>query len=166
VKLFKSMKYALVAFILAPGLAMAGGIPEADPTTYKSRSETSGYVGLQWLLGEKSSTVPDLVVGVRNTSTSKSNKVSGADLSVTYSFTKNQLGALRLGYVGGKCDVLGTAGVGYDFSGGGALGYLGAVGPYSKVFGQLGGQGFGLGLELNTQDCAKDRKKGTEPDEV
>lgn len=157
-KFFKSTMCAVLISGLAPVVAVAG-TTNITETTYKSRSQTSGYVGLQWLLSEKSSSTPDLVVGIRNTSTSKSNKVSGSDLSITYSFTKSQLGALRLGYVGGKCDALGTAGVGYDLVSGTMLGYIGAAGPYSKVFGQVGGQGLGLGLELNTQDCAKDRKK-------
>jgi hypothetical protein len=154
--LFKSIKYAALALMFTPVMALAGVVT----TTYESRTQTTGYVGLQWLLGEKEqSAVPNVVVGARYTKTNTSNRVSGADLSLTYDFSKSQVGSVRLGYLGGKCDLLGTAGIGYDYANKALLGYLGAIGPYSKVFGQIGGQGFGLGLEVNTQDCAKDRKE-------
>jgi hypothetical protein len=148
---------SIFASLLMPLVATAGG--GVEPTiNYKSRTQTTGYVGLQWLLGEKEqSAVPNVVVGARYTKTNTSNRVSGADLSLTYDFSKSQVGSVRLGYLGGKCDLLGTAGIGYDYASKALLGYLGAIGPYSKVFGQFGGQGLGLGLEVNTQDCAKDR---------
>jgi hypothetical protein len=146
---------SIFAALLTPVMALAG---IATTTTYESRTQTTGYVGLQWLLGEKEqSAVPNVVVGARYTKTNTSNRVSGADLSLTYDFSKSQVGSVRLGYLGGKCDLLGTAGIGYDYANKALLGYLGAIGPYSKVFGQFGGQGLGLGLEVNTQDCAKDR---------
>jgi hypothetical protein len=146
---------SIFAALLTPLIATAGGID--SPPIYESRTQTTGYVGLQWLLGEKEqSAVPNVVVGARYTKTNTSNRVSGADLSLTYDFSKSQVGSVRLGYLGGKCDLLGTAGIGYDYANKAMLGYLGAIGPYSKVFGQIGGQGFGLGLEVNTQDCAKD----------
>jgi hypothetical protein len=144
---------SIFAALLTPLVATAGGM-----VSYESRTQTTGYVGLQWLLGEKEqSAVPNVVVGARYTKTNTSNRVSGADLSLTYDFSKSQVGSVRLGYLGGKCDLLGTAGIGYDYANKAMLGYLGAIGPYSKVFGQFGGQGLGLGLEVNTQDCAKDR---------
>lgn len=155
-RFMKVIKGLVFAALFAPFLAVAGG--SVSEPIYQSRSDTTGYVGLQWLLGKKQTAMPDVVVGVRNTKTSTSNKVSGADLSLTYDFSKKELGSLRLGYLDGKCNTLGTVGLGFDFASGGMLGYLGAVGPYSKVFGQIGGQGLGLGLELNTQDCAKDRR--------
>jgi hypothetical protein len=144
---------SIFAALLSPIVASAGIAPQ-----FESRTQTTGYVGLQWLLGEKEqSAVPSVVLGARYTKTSTNNRVNGADLFLTYDFSKAQMGSVRLGYLGGKCDLLGTVGIGYDYANNGMLGYLGAIGPYSKVFGQFGGQGFGLGLEVNTQDCAKDR---------
>jgi hypothetical protein len=158
----KFLSFLITSTLLAPTLVFSNGGPV--PPSYESRTQTTGYVGLQWLLGEKeNSAVPNVVVGARYTKTNTSNRVSGADLSLTYDFSKSQVGSVRLGYLGGKCDLLGTAGIGYDYANKAMLGYLGAIGPYSKVFGQIGGQGFGLGLEVNTQDCAKDRITLSEP---
>jgi hypothetical protein len=66
---------------------------------------------------------------------------------------------LRTGYIGGKCDVQGTAGIGYSFINSAALAYAGIVGPYSKVFGQVDtNKKLDLGVELNTQKCEGHRK--------
>ena len=146
----------LLPGLLALALVATHGASKAGAAiTSQNHDETRAYAGLQWITGETSMTKPNLVLGLRQTRTNSSDKVTGADLTFTYSLEKNQIDALRLGYLDGKCDVLATAGLGYSFKKNTVLGFAGAVGPYSKLFGEIDGNlTSGLGIELNTRDCA------------
>lgn len=132
------------------------------PTTFGSQFDTRGYVGLQWFLNETPVTKPNILGGVRWTRTNASNNVNGVDTTLTFSTDKMTVNTLRAGYIGGECDVQGTAGVGYSFINSAALAYVGVVGPYSKVLGQIDtNKKLDLGIELNTQKCIGDRKTTT-----
>lgn len=153
------MKTKLLGIFCVMGFASSAQAA-IEPEEYKSRSETTGYVGVRWVFDDKVSKTPQLILGIRDTTTNKSNKVSGADLSLSVDLTKGQVADVRLGWVGGKCDALATAGVGYSMAGKAPLGYLGVAGKYSKLFGQVGGNAnAAIGLELNTMDCPRDRKR-------
>lgn len=144
------------ASVIAASLSfgfMSQASARADFPTY--HDETRGYVGVQWITGETSLTKPNLVVGLRQTRTEADDIVTGSDVTLTYSLEKGRFDALRAGYLNGKCDVLGTIGLGYSFSKETVLGFAGAVGPYTKLFGELdGNKNPALGIELNTQGCA------------
>jgi hypothetical protein len=114
-----------------------GGGPPTPTTTYNSQTDTRGYVGLQWFLNETPVAKPNILGGVRWTRTNASNNVNGVDATLTFSTDKMSVNTLRTGYIGGECDVQGTAGVGYSFINKAALAYAGIVGPYSKVLGQI-----------------------------
>lgn len=148
---------AMSAVLLVPAFAFAGA-PPSSTTTTTSNNETRAYVGVQWFTGETSLTKPNLVLGVRSTRTAAAdNRVTGPDLTLTYSLEKSQFDALRIGYLNGKCNFLGTAGVGFSFKKSTFLAFAGAVGPFSKVFGELDSNlEVGAGLELNSQKCAGD----------
>jgi hypothetical protein len=123
-------------------------------TSYSSETDTKGYVGLQWLLNETPVSKPNILGGIRWTRTNASNNVNGVDATLTFSTDKMTVNTLRTGYIGGKCDVQGTAGIGYSFINSAALAYAGIVGPYSKVLGQVDtNKKLDLGVELNTQKC-------------
>jgi hypothetical protein len=147
---------AMLVVLLVSASASAGGF--LTPPTTTSHNETRAYVGVQWFTGETSLTKPNLVLGIRSTRTAAAdNRVTGPDLTLTYSLEKSQFDALRLGYLNGKCNFLGTAGVGFSFKKSTFLAFAGAVGPFSKVFGELDSNlDAGAGLELNTQKCAGD----------
>ena len=127
---------------------------------YGDNNETTGYIGLQWFTEETPLYRPNIAAGVRQTKTAAAdNKVTGYDLMLTYSLGKNQFDALRAGYLDGKCSLLATAGVGYSFKKSTVLGFVGAVGPYSRLIAEIDGNANpGLGLDLNSLDCAGDRK--------
>jgi len=127
--------------------------------TFADHNETSGYIAFQWFIGETSLTKPNVVLGLRQTTTDISNKVTGYDVSYTYSLEKSTSDAFRIGYLEGKCHRgLATAGLGYSFKMDTFLGFAGVVGSYAKAFGEIdGNKNLGAGLELNTLHCAGDR---------
>ena len=132
-------------------------------TSFGERNETRGYVAFQWFTGETSLTKPNVVLGLRQTTTDVSNKVTGYDMSYTYSLEKSTSDAFRIGYLGGKCgNGLVIAGAGYSFKKKAVLGFAGVVGSYAKAFGEIdGNKNLGAGLELNTLRCAGDRESIT-----
>lgn len=128
--------------------------------TFGEHNETRSYVGFQWFTGETSLTKPNLVVGLRKTTTDVENKVTGYDMSYTYSLEKAKSDAFRAGYLDGRCSKgLATVGLGYSFKKDTVLGFGGIVGSYAKAFGEIdGNKNLGAGLELNTLRCAGDRE--------
>lgn len=107
------------------------------------------------MTGKTSLIKPNIVIGVRQTRTDSSDKVTGTDVTSTYSLEKSGPDAIRAGYLNGKCDAIGTIGFGHSFSKQAVLGFVGIVGPYAKVFAEIDGNKHpALGLELSTQDCA------------
>ncbi len=132
-------------------------------TTFSEHNETQAYVGLQWFTGETSLTKPNIAFGLRQTKTDVSNKITGYDLSYTYSLEKSQSDAVRLGYLDGNCSSgLATVGLGYSLKKGTVLGFAGFVGAYVKAFGEIdGNRNLGAGVEINTLGCAGDRESTT-----
>jgi len=132
-------------------------------TTLAEHNETRGYVAFQWFTGETSLTKPNIVLGLRQTTTDISNKVTGYDISYSYSLEKSASDAFRLGYLDGKCNRgLATVGLGYSFKKDTVLGFGGLVGSYAKAFGEIdGNKNLGAGLEFNTLRCAGDRESTT-----
>ncbi len=145
--------------LLSLALVAAAALPlAAQSQTYSSRDESVGYVGLQWLSGETRFSRPNVLLGFRQTRTDIDNRVTGGDLTFAYSTEKGVADAVRLGYLDGKCNLLGTVGFGYSMRKDKALGFFGAVGSYAKITGEVDGTGtFAGGFELNTQVCAGDR---------
>lgn len=144
-------------------LAIAPAMSSAAIATFADNNETTGYIGLQWFTEETPLVRPNVVVGVRQTKTAAAdNKITGYDLMLTYSLDKSQFDALRAGYLDGKCNVLGTAGLGYSFKKSTVLGFIGAVGPYARLIAELDSNAHpGIGLDLNSLGCADDRKTTT-----
>ncbi len=132
-------------------------------TTYADHHETRGYVAFQWFTSETSLTKPNIVLGVRQTTTDVSNKVTGYDISYSYSLEKSASDALRVGYLDGKCSRgLATVGLGYSFKKDTVLGFGGLVGSYAKAFGEIDSKkNLGAGLEVSTLHCAGDRESTT-----
>jgi hypothetical protein len=144
---------AFLALAAAVALPMTG-----KAQTYSSRDESVGYVGLQWVTGETRLSRPNVLLGLRQTRTDTDNRVTGGDLTFSYSTEKGVGDAVRLGYLDGKCNLLGTMGFGYSFRKDKALGFFGGVASYGKVTAEVDGAGTVAGaLELNTQTCAGDR---------
>ena len=156
---FVSMAAVAVVSLLACQSAMS----TAFLPTYADHNETRGYVAFQWFTGETSLTKPNIVLGLRQTTTDISNKVTGYDISYSYSLEKSTADALRVGYLDGKCSRgLATVGLGYSFKKETVLGFGGLVGSYAKAFGEIdGNKNLGAGLELNTLHCAGDRESTT-----
>jgi hypothetical protein len=131
--------------------------------TFAEHNETQAYVGLQWFTGETNLTKPNMAFGLRQTKTDVSNKVTGYDISYTYSLEKSQSDAVRLGYLDGNCNSgLTTAGLGYSLKKDAVLGFAGFVTSYAKAFGEIdGNKNLGAGFEVNTLGCAGDRESTT-----
>lgn len=129
-------------------------------SSYTEHNETRAYVALQWATGETSFTKPNVVLGVRQTTTDISNQVNGYDMSFVFGFGMPKLDAFRVGYLNGNyIDGLATVGLGYSFRKDTVLGFTGIVGPYAKVFGEMdGNMNLGVGLELNTLSRAGERE--------
>jgi opacity protein-like surface antigen len=140
------------------------GLSLPAATTYTEHRETRAYAGLQWFIGETSVTKPSVVLGLRTTTTHLSNKVTGYDLSYTYSLETSTSDAFRAGYLDGKCSAgLATVGLGYSFKKETVLGFAGVVGSHAKAFGEVDGKkDFGAGLELNTLPYAGEPEKTTQ----
>ncbi len=158
---------ALAAVGLLSLVASQSAISQPPPitttTTFSEHNETQAYVGLQWFTGETSLTKPNIAFGLRQTKTDVSNKITGYDLSYTYSLEKSQSDAVRLGYLDGNCSSgLATVGLGYSLKKGAVLGFAGFVGAYAKAFGEIdGNRNLGAGVEVNTLGCAGDRDSTT-----
>lgn len=151
-----SIKRLAATSIAGACLLLSQSSAFATPANYGSiHEETRAYVGLNWQWGKTGLTKPNLVLGARKTTTDISDKVSGFDLTFTYSLEKSQAEGFRAGYLDGKCDVMATAGVGYSFLKAAPLVFAGAVAPYSKFLVEVDGNKVpGLNLELNTLKCA------------
>jgi hypothetical protein len=128
----------------------------ASPFNFGSiHEETRAYVGLNWQWGQTGFAKPNLVLGARKTTTDLNDKVSGFDLSLSYSLEKSKAEGFRAGYLDGKCDLMATAGLGYSFLKAAPLAYAGVLGPYSKLLVEVdGNKKMGLNLEINSLHCA------------
>ena len=145
-------------------LACQSAISDLLPvTTFAEHNETQAYVGFQWFTGETSLMKPNVAFGLRQTKTDVSNKVTGYDISYTYSLEKSQSDALRVGYLDGNCSTgLVTVGLGYSLKKATLLGSAGFVSSYAEAFGEIdGNMNLGAGWEINTLGCAGDRESAT-----
>ena len=147
----------VTALLMTASLTTLAGAP---PVTYESQEDTNAYVGVQWLINETPVLRPNVLVGVRWTHTDSSDKVNGADATLSFSTDKMKINTLRVGYLQGECDIQGTIGLGYSFINKAALAYAGVLGSYYKAFGQIDmNKKLDAGLELNSQECIGHRKE-------
>ena len=145
------------ALLITVSLTTSAG---AVSTTYESQEDTNAYVGVQWLMNETPMLRPNVLIGVRWTHTDSSDKVNGADATLSFSTDKMKINTLRVGYLQGECDIQGTIGLGYSFINNAALAYAGVLGSYYKAFGQIDmNKKLDAGLELNSQECIGHRKE-------
>lgn len=114
------------------------GVAPPPTTTYgatlsnKSKTETKGYVGLNWTLG--GGMTPALVIGAANAKVRSDGDTHGANLA----FHLNVFGGvkpamLKLSYLNGKSDVQGEIGVGYSFLKSTPLLGIGVNAPYAAA---------------------------------
>ena len=145
------------ALLMTASLTTSAGAP---PVTYESQEDTNAYVGVQWLINETPMLRPNVLVGVRWTHTDSSDKVNGADATLSFSTDKMKINTLRVGYLQGECDIQGTIGLGYSFINNAPLAYAGVIGSYYKAIGQVDiNKKLDAGLELNSQECIGHRKE-------
>ena len=108
-----SMKKVLLALTLAFASmkAYAGG----PVTSYEATNTTAGFLGIQMDLTDL---VPEVVGGVRYTSTDTQNRVVGAKADIAIPLTgKIDVGPkVRLMGLAGNTSLQGEAGVGFDFA--------------------------------------------------
>lgn len=151
-----SIKRSALFSITAACLLLSQSSAFAVPFNFGTlNEETRAYAGLNWQWDQTGLSKPNLVLGARKTTTDLNDKVSGFDLTFTYSLAKSQAEGFRAGYIDGKCDVMATAGVGYSFLKATPLVFGGALGPYSKLLVEIdSNKKTSLNLELNTLKCA------------
>jgi hypothetical protein len=110
--------FAVAAIISAVSLPSLADYADQRPiSSGSSEKATRWYTGLIWEFGgSKPSMTPDLVLGVRRTTTKNIDSVSGTDASIRIGLGQ-QLGfdSVRLSYVDGKPSLLGQVGAGYSF---------------------------------------------------
>jgi hypothetical protein len=136
--------------LLACQSAMGLSLPAA--TTYAEHRETRAYAGLQWFIGETSVTKPKVVLGLRTTTTDLSNKVTGYDLSYTYSLeSPPQTRSVPATWTKSAAGVA-TVGLSYSFKKETVLGFAGVVGSDAKAFGESDGRRI-LALAWNSIHC-------------
>lgn len=124
-------KVVFTAAILSSTLAaQAVSLPITDMT------QNRGYIGLVWTLGQ-SSTVPDLVVGLRHTKTDSSSDVKGNDVSARFKLNGGiAFDSVRAVYLNGSRSSQANLGLGYSAT-------------YQSVFGTVGGSAEHLKLGLD-----------------
>jgi len=146
------LRLCTLSALLASPLTFAARL--GSTTVYSDHNETRLYAGVQWFLEQTPLSRPNLVLALRKTTTDVADNITGAEVSYSYSLAQMHSDAVRVGYLSGKCDVLGTLGAGYSLQDHTGLLYAGAVGPYSGLVGQINGnKQLDLGLELNSQSC-------------
>ena len=117
--------------------------------------ETRAYIGLQWIFSDTIATLPNFMLGIRQSRTRVNNIVTGGDMSFAVSLDNLRPDSIRISYLEGKCDFLGQYGFGYSFKKQANLFFVGVASPFSKLFAEIdSGKNPAVGLELNTQDCA------------
>jgi opacity protein-like surface antigen len=129
----KKILCAAVAAALTLGSAQANAfrppppIPQVD-----AKSNTGGYLGLNWTLG--GSLVPAVVLGVFKTQVQVDGDTEGAHLSMSVSVANGiKPQTLKLGYLKGKDDAQGEIGAGYNFVKGEPLLSVGANVPHLNI---------------------------------
>ncbi len=147
-RFLKYFASTLAAVLIIPGV-------EGARAAEVYHDETRAYIGLQWAYGDTVGTMPNFVLGLRQTRSRTSNTVTGGDLSLAFSLDTFKPDAIRVSYLEGKCNFIGQYGLGYSLRNQTSLFFVGVVGPYSKLFAEIdSGKNPSAGLELNTQDCA------------
>lgn len=112
--------FVLLVASAACSSAWAGGVtfyPATATTTTTgadSRTDTRGYVGLNWKLG--GSVTPAVVLGLTNVRVNSNGDTSGLKLAFHLNLAGGVApGMIKLSYLGGKEDFQGEIGAGYNF---------------------------------------------------
>lgn len=156
----------LLAGVCISSSAFAGipSIPATATTVTTgsgSRTDTRGYVGLNWTLG--ASLTPAVVLGVSNMRVKSNGDTSGARLAFHLNLAGGVApGLVKLSYLQGKEDVQGEIGAGYNFIKAAPLLGLGVNAPYvaAGVDGYLSGE-FSPYLGLTSQGKYKKPNGGS-----
>jgi hypothetical protein len=127
-KLIKS-SLAVAALMAVAGLSHAVPIlPLASDVT-----QNRGYVGLVWTL-EKSSAVPDVVVGLRHTKTTWESDVTGYDASARFKFNGHMaFDSVRAVYLDGNRSAQVNIGMGYSVTQQSMFGTVGGSTEHLKL---------------------------------
>ena len=116
--------------VTAVGMAQAIALLPADAV------QNRAYVGLVWTV-EKSSAVPDFVVGLRHAKTNADSDVTGYDVSARFKFNGNVgFDSVRAVYLDGNRNSQANLGLGYSVT-------------HQSVFGTVGGSTEHLKLGLD-----------------
>lgn len=129
------MKTSVFASVLSAALlsqaAFAGGAAVTYPATMNaaSKTQTKGYVGLNWTLG--GGAVPALVLGVSRVKVKSDGDTDGARLAFYLDLARGFApGALKLSYLNGKENLQGELGLGYNFAKAAPMLGIGLNAPY------------------------------------
>jgi len=114
--------------------------PPAPPVQKEDVRHQIAFASLNWYIGK--GYLPNIVVGYRNTVTTKDNDVKGGSGSISYNLSKNQFDQFKIIGIYGNTDTVGEAGIGYSLD-------------QKDIFGNIGLQGLymdgGIDYYLNNQ---------------
>ncbi|MBD3804091.1 MAG: hypothetical protein EP320_15345 [Rhodobacteraceae bacterium] len=142
--------------ILVAAIVCAAGAATAQDVTVKSKTDTKGFVGLNWTFGPHASGLEG-VVGAMNYRIDPDGDVKGAKLSLHLGFGPGPVqGKIKLTGVAGQDDGMAELGLGYGSHG--FFGTGGLLGDHWNVGGDLyfqnGWEGY-AGLHSLTFDKPK-----------
>ena len=130
----KALKNSLSSAALMSVVSLSHAVP--PPIIATDVIQNRGYIGMVWTL-EKSSAVPDVVVGLRHAKTASDSDVTGYDVSARFKFTGNvAFDSVRAVYLNGNRSTQANIGLGYSVT-------------HQSVFGTVGGSGEHLKLGLD-----------------
>lgn len=120
------MKKSIVLAAIAASLFSAASFAE------DVKRDTQAYIGLNWVLG--GGLTPALVLGAVDSRTTTSGNTNGVGLSVHLDVLNGfRPRVVKLDYLGGKEDLQGVLGVGYNFVKGAPLLGVGVNAPFVGV---------------------------------
>jgi hypothetical protein len=129
------MKKDIRSSIIAAALMSVVGLSHAGPPPVIATDVTQnrGYIGMVWTL-EKSSAVPDVVVGLRHAKTTSDSDVTGYDVSARFKFTGNvAFDSVRALYLNGDRSTQANIGLGYSMTHQSMFGTVGGSGEHLKL---------------------------------
>lgn len=127
----RNLSIPLALALSLMGATTSAGATSCMPVTSgpESKTQTQGFVGLNWTLG--GSLKPELVIGVANTRTEYGGETTGAKLALFLDvFGGVKPSAIKLNYLNGRYDGQGEVGVGYSFAKSSPLLDIGASGQF------------------------------------
>jgi len=127
------MSHLFAGIGLTLSMASALAIPSAPPTVTvygaNSRTDTRGYLGLNWVLG--GSRVPTVVLGIARFDVKQSGDTSGAELSLHLDVLQGgRPNLVKLDYLRGNETVQADLGGGYNLMRGAPFLNVGVRGPF------------------------------------